>query len=48
MFNWEEQVKKDEQKHMMQFQKQKEEMMAKKLADQQKELLKDMNQNDVD
>jgi hypothetical protein len=33
---------------MEQFRRQKEEMMAKKLAEQQKEILNDMNKEDVD
>ena len=48
MFNWEDKVKRDEDKIMEQFRKQKEEMMAKKLAEQQKEILRDMNKEDVD
>lgn len=48
MFNWEDQVKASEDALMEGFRKQKEEMMAKKLADQQKEILKDMNKADVD
>lgn len=48
MFNWEDKVKRDEDKIMDQFRKQKEEMMAKKLAEQQKEILRDMNKEDVD
>lgn len=48
MFNWEDQVKKDEKSFMDTFRKQKEEMMAKKLAEQQKEILRDMNKADVD
>jgi len=34
MFNWEDKVKRDEDKIMDQFRRQKEEMMAKKLAEQ--------------
>ena len=48
MFNWEDKVKRDEDKIMDQFRRQKEEMMAKKLAEQQKEILRDMNKEDVD
>ena len=48
MFNWEDRVKRDEDKIMDQFRKQKEEMMARKLAEQQKEILRDMNKEDVD
>ena len=48
MFNWEDKIKRDEDKIMEQFRKQKEEMMAKKLAEQQKEILRDMNKEDVD
>jgi len=48
MFNWEDRMKADEEKYVQQFQRQKEEMMAKKLAEQQKELLREMNQKDVD
>lgn len=48
MFNWEEKMKSDEQKYVESFNRQKEELVAKKLADQQKELLKEMNQKDVD
>lgn len=33
---------------MEQFRRQKEEIMARKLADQQRDLLKDMSQGDVD
>ena len=33
---------------MERFRRQREEMLARKLADQQRELLKDMNQKDVD
>jgi len=33
MFNWEDRVKRDEDKIMDQFRKQKEEMMARKLAE---------------
>lgn len=48
MFNWEDRVKRDEDKIMDQFRRQKEDMMAKKLAEQQKEILRDMNKEDVD
>ena len=48
MFNWEDRVRKDEDKILDQFRKQKEEMMAKKLAEQQKEILRDMAKEDVD
>lgn len=48
MFNWEDKIKRDEDKIMEQFRIQKEEMMAKKLAEQQKEILRDMNKEDVD
>lgn len=48
MFDWEATVKKDQQKLMDQMQKQKEDMMSKKLAEQQKEILRDMNKQDVD
>merc|ERR1712007_1352 len=48
MFNWEEQVKASEDAMMEGFRRQKEEMMAKKLAEQQREILKDMNKADVD
>lgn len=48
MFNWEDRIKRDEGKIMDQFRRQKEEMMAKKLAEQQKEILRDMNKEDVD
>lgn len=48
MVNVEEMLKKDEAKHMERFRRQREEMLARKLADQQRELLKDMNQKDVD
>ena len=48
MFNWEDRIKRDEDKIMEQFRKQKEDMMAKKLAEQQKEILRDMNKEDVD
>lgn len=48
MFNWEDKIKRDEGKIMDQFRRQKEEMMARKLADQQKEILRDMNKEDVD
>jgi len=48
MFNWEEQVKKDEQKMMLRIAEQKNIAMAKKLEEQQKEILKNMNQKDVD
>ena len=48
MFNWEDKMKKQEMQFMDQFEQQKNALKAKKLADQQKELLKDMNQKDVD
>jgi len=48
LVNVEEMLKKDEAKHMERFRRQREEMLARKLADQQRELLKDMNQKDVD
>jgi len=48
MFNWEDKMKKQEMQFMDQFEQQKNSLKAKKLADQQKELLKDMNQKDVD
>ena len=48
MFDWEERMNRDEDKIMEQFKRQKEEMMAKKLAEQQKEILNDMNKEDVD
>lgn len=48
MFDWNEKLDRDEQKIMEHFKRQKEEMMAKKLADQQKEILNDMNKEDVD
>lgn len=48
MFNWEDQVKTSEDAMMEGFRRQKEEMMSKKLAEQQKEILKDMNKADVD
>lgn len=41
-------LKKDEAKHVERFRRQREEMLARKLADQQRELLKDMTQKDVD
>lgn len=44
----EEMLKKDEAKHVERFRRQREEMLARKLADQQRELLKDMTQKDVD
>jgi len=34
MYNWDEQQKRDENQHMEQFRRQKEEIMARKLADQ--------------
>jgi len=43
MFNWEEQVKKDEQKMMLRIAEQKNAAMARKLEEQQKEILKNMN-----
>jgi len=48
MFNWEDKMKKEEGKYMEAFAKQREDIMSRKLADQQKELLRDMNQKDVD
>lgn len=48
LVNVEEMLKKDEAKHMERFRRQREEMLARKLADQQRELLKEMNQKDVD
>lgn len=48
LVNVEEMLKKDEAKHMERFRLQREEMLARKLAEQQRELLKDMNQKDVD
>ena len=48
MFDWEEHMQRDQDKIMEQFRRQKEEMMAKKLAEQQKEILNDMNKEDVD
>ena len=48
LVNVEEMLKKDEAKHMERFRRQREEMLARKLAEQQRELLKDMNQKDVD
>ena len=48
MFNWEDTIKKSEDAMMEGFRRQKEDMMAKKLAEQQKEILKDMNKADVD
>jgi len=48
MFNWEDDMKRSENAMMEGFRKQKEEMLAKKLADQQKEIIKDMNKADVD
>lgn len=48
MFDWEAQVKKDEMKVLEALKKQKDDAMAKKLAEQQKEILKDMNKKDVD
>ena len=48
MFNWEDQMKKDEQKMMLRIAEQKNAVMAKKLEEQQKEILKNMNQQDVD
>lgn len=48
MFNWEDKMRKQEDRFMEQFERQKEGIKAKKLAEQQKELLKDMNQKDVD
>ena len=48
MFNWDDKARRDEDKIMEQMRLQKEEMIAKKLADQQKEILRDMNKEDVD
>jgi hypothetical protein len=48
MYNWEDKMRKQEDRFMEQFERQKEGIKAKKLAEQQKELLKDMNQKDVD
>lgn len=48
MFSWEDMVKKDEQKLMLRIAEMKQEAMAKKLEEQQKEILKNMNQKDVD
>ena len=48
LVNVDEQLKKDELKYMERFKRQREEMLARKLADQQRELLKEMNQKDVD
>merc|ERR1711990_989535 len=48
LVNVEDMLKKDEAKHMERFRRQREEMLARKLADQQRELLKEMNQKDVD
>jgi len=48
MFDWDSKSKRDEDKIMEQYRRQKDEMMAKKLADQQKEILRDMNKEDVD
>lgn len=48
LVNVEEALKKDETKAIEQFRRQREEMLSRKLADQQRELLKDMNQKDVD
>lgn len=48
MFNWGEQVKASEDAMMEGFRRQKEDMMKKKLAEQQREILKDMNKADVD
>jgi hypothetical protein len=48
MFDWEAKVRKDEDKAMEAFRKQKEDLLAKKLAEQQKEILRDMNKKDVD
>ena len=48
LVNVEEMLKKDEAKHVERFRRQREEMLARKLADQQRELLKDMTQKDVD
>ena len=48
MFDWEATVKKDQAKLVEQLKKQKEDVMSKKLAEQQKEILRDMNKKDVD
>lgn len=48
MFDWESKNRRDEDKIMDQFRRQKEEMMGKKLAEQQKEILRDMAKEDVD
>lgn len=48
LVNVDEMLKKDEAKHMERFRRQREEMLARKLAEQQRELLKEMNQKDVD
>lgn len=48
MFDWEATVKKDQAKLVDQLKKQKEDVMSKKLAEQQKEILRDMNKKDVD
>jgi hypothetical protein len=48
LVNVDEMLKKDEAKHVERFRRQREEMLARKLADQQRELLKDMTQKDVD
>lgn len=48
MFNWEDKMKRQEERFMDQFDRQKEALKAKKLAEQQRELLKNMNQKDVD
>jgi len=48
MFNWEEKMLGDEKRYKSQFQRQNEEVLAKKMAEQQKELLRDMSQKDVD
>lgn len=48
MFNWEDKMRKQEEKFMEQFERQKDALRVKKLASQQRELLRDMNQKDVD
>jgi hypothetical protein len=48
MFDWEATVKKDQAKLVDQLKKQKDDVMSKKLAEQQKEILRDMNKKDVD
>jgi hypothetical protein len=41
-------LKKDEARHAERFRRQREELFARKLADQQREMLKNMAQKDVD